>query len=95
MTKTDIITGGRARNKLLKNLGGIRAMTGLPAAVFIVDPSREQIAIREARRLGVPIVALCDTNCDPDDIDYPIPANDDAIRAIRLFARAQIGRAHV
>ncbi len=88
LTKKEIITYERARDKLLKNLGGIRDMSGLPAAVFVVDPSRERIAIREARRLKIPIVALCDTNCDPDDVDYPIPGNDDAIRAIRLFAAA-------
>ena len=88
LTKKEIIQFERERDKLLKNLGGIREMKGLPAAVFVVDPNREKIAIREARRLKIPIIGLCDTNCDPDDIDYPIPGNDDAIRAIRLFAAA-------
>jgi small subunit ribosomal protein S2 len=61
-------------------------MTRLPAAVFIVDPNKEEIAVKEARKLGIPVVAVVDTNCDPDGIDYIIPGNDDAIRAIRLFA---------
>lgn len=71
--------------KLNRMFGGVREMRELPDALFIVDPSREHIAVREARRLGIPIVAICDTNCDPDLIDYPIPANDDAIRSIRLI----------
>ena len=86
LTKKEIIMFERERDKLLKNLGGIRKMEKLPAAVFIVDPHREKIAIKEARRLKIPIIALCDTNCNPDEADYPIPGNDDAIRAIRLFA---------
>ena len=88
LSKKEIITFERERDKLMRNLGGIRDMKGLPAAIFIVDPNREQIAIREARRLGLPIVGLCDTNCDPEQVDYAIPGNDDAIRAIRLFAGA-------
>jgi small subunit ribosomal protein S2 len=88
LSKKEILSFEKERNKLLRNLGGVRDMTGLPGAVFIVDPSRERIALREALRLKIPIVALCDTNCDPDDIAYPIPANDDAIRAIKLFASA-------
>jgi small subunit ribosomal protein S2 len=79
----------RARDELTRLnrlLGGIRGMSELPGALFIIDPHRERIAIAEARRLGIPIVALCDTNCNPDEIDYPIPANDDAIRAIKLLA---------
>ena len=71
--------------KLRQNLGGIRGLRRLPDAVFIVDPKREQIAVKEASRLGVPIIAMVDTNCDPDPIDYVIPANDDAIRSIRLI----------
>ncbi len=67
-------------------LGGIRFMKGLPGAIFVVDPKKEYIAIREARKLNIPIVGIVDTNCDPDDIDYIIPGNDDAIRAIKLFA---------
>ncbi len=76
---------GKERVKLDNNLGGIRTMTRLPSAIFIVDPKNEAIAVREGRRLGIPIVAIVDTNCDPDDIDYIIPGNDDAIRAIRLI----------
>ncbi len=75
---------GKERGKLDNNLGGIRSMSGLPGAMFIVDPKNEAIAVREGRRLGIPIVAIVDTNCDPDEIDYIIPGNDDAIRAIRL-----------
>jgi small subunit ribosomal protein S2 len=76
---------GKERVKLDNNLGGIRSMNGLPGAMFIVDPKNEAIAVREGRRLGIPIVAVVDTNCDPDEIDYVIPGNDDAIRAIRLI----------
>ena len=71
---------------LEKNLGGIKDMGGLPAAVFIVDPRKEHNAVLEAKKLGIPVVAIVDTNCDPDDADYVIPGNDDAIRAIRLYA---------
>ncbi len=74
------------REKLLKNLGGIREMKKLPGALFIVDPRKERIAVQEARILGIPIVAIVDTNCDPDEIDYVIPGNDDAIRAVKLIA---------
>jgi small subunit ribosomal protein S2 len=76
---------GKARHKLDNNLGGIRTMNGLPGAMFVVDPKNEAIAVREAKRLNIPIIAIVDTNCDPDDIDYIIPGNDDAIRAIRLL----------
>jgi len=76
---------GKARIKLDSNLGGIRTMNGLPGALFVVDPKNEAIAVREGRRLNIPIVAIVDSNCDPDDIDYIIPGNDDAIRAIRLI----------
>jgi small subunit ribosomal protein S2 len=71
--------------KLDKNLGGIKNMDELPGAVFVVDPKKEHIAVQETRKLGIPLVAIADTNCDPDDIDYIIPGNDDAIRAIRLI----------
>ena len=71
--------------KLRQSLGGLRDMTQLPAALFIVDPKRESIAVQEARRLGIPIIAMTDTNCDPDLIDYVIPSNDDAIRSVRLI----------
>ncbi|HHE75457.1 MAG TPA: 30S ribosomal protein S2 [Desulfobacteraceae bacterium] len=77
---------GKERVKLDNTLGGIRNMTKLPGAMFIIDPKNEAIAVREGKRLGIPIVAIVDTNCDPDDIDYIIPGNDDAIRAIRLIS---------
>ena len=77
---------GKERQKLDSTLGGIRSMTKLPGVIFIVDPKNEAIAVREGRRLGIPIVAIVDTNCDPDEIDHAIPGNDDAIRAIRLIA---------
>ena len=75
----------KERVKLDNNLGGIRTMNGLPGAIFVVDPKNEAIAVREGRRLNIPIVAIVDSNCDPDEIDYIIPGNDDAIRAIRLL----------
>ena len=71
---------------LERNLGGIKEMQGLPAAIFIVDPRKEHNAVLEAKKLGIPVIAIVDTNCDPDDADYVIPGNDDAIRAIRLIA---------
>ncbi len=71
--------------KLEKNLGGIKEMKKLPGALFIVDPRKEHIAVSEARTLHIPIVAIIDTNCDPDEVDYPIPGNDDAIRAVKLI----------
>jgi len=77
---------GKERIKLDSNLGGIQSMNKLPGAIFVVDPKNEAIAIREGIRLNIPIVAVVDTNCDPDEIDYVIPGNDDAIRAIRLLA---------
>ncbi len=75
----------KERMKLDNNLGGIRNMNGLPGAIFVVDPRNEAIAVSEGRRLGIPIIAIVDTNCNPDEIDYIIPGNDDAIRAIRLI----------
>jgi small subunit ribosomal protein S2 len=86
LTKKETLQLERERAKLEKSLGGIKGMTRLPGAVFVIDPKKELIAVREARKLGVPVVAVVDTNCDPDEIDYVIPGNDDAIRAIRLFA---------
>ncbi|HKJ04816.1 MAG TPA: 30S ribosomal protein S2 [Geopsychrobacteraceae bacterium] len=86
MTKKEGLHLERERIKLEKNLGGIKNMTKQPGAIFIIDPKKEAIAVKEARRLGIPVVAVVDTNCDPDGIDYIIPGNDDAIRAIRLFA---------
>lgn len=72
-------------SKLERNLGGIRDMKSLPSAIFIVDPKREKIAVDEATRLGIPVIAMCDTNCDPDGLDFIIPGNDDAIRSIKLI----------
>jgi small subunit ribosomal protein S2 len=72
--------------KLERFLGGIKDMKGMPGAIFVVDPKKEKIAIKEARILGIPVVGIVDTNCDPDDVDYIIPANDDAIRAVKLIA---------
>ena len=74
--------------KLEKYLGGIKTMKKLPGALFVVDPRKEKIAVAEAKKLGIPIVAIVDTNCDPDDVDYVIPGNDDAIRAVKLIAGA-------
>ncbi|MBQ7034508.1 MAG: 30S ribosomal protein S2, partial [Clostridia bacterium] len=71
---------------LEKNYGGIKEMKKAPAALFVVDPKKEHIAIAEAKKLGIPVVAIVDTNCDPDEVDYPIPGNDDAIRAVKLIA---------
>ena len=85
-TKKEALQLEREREKLEKNLGGIKHMAKLPAAVFIIDPNKEAIAVKEANKLGIPVIAVVDTNCDPDNIDYIIPGNDDAIRAIRLFA---------
>ena len=85
LTKKEVLLFTRERVKLEKNLGGIKDMTKLPGAVFIIDVKKEHIAVAEARKLGIPIVAVVDTNCDPEAIDYPIPGNDDAIRAIRIF----------
>ena len=76
------------RDKLEANLGGIKDMRTLPGVLFVVDPKKEYIAVREARSLGIPIIGLVDTNCDPDDVDYVIPGNDDAIRAVKLIAGA-------
>jgi small subunit ribosomal protein S2 len=75
----------KERLRLVKFLDGIKDMKELPGLVFIVDPSEERTAVQEARKLGIPVVAICDTNCNPDEIDYPIPGNDDAIRAVKLF----------
>ncbi len=85
-TKKEALQLDREREKLEKNLGGIKHMSKLPGAVFVIDPKKEAIAVQEANKLGIPVVAVVDTNCDPDNIDYIIPGNDDAIRAIRLFA---------
>ncbi len=93
-TKKEILQLTRARNSLNKSLGGIKEMGGLPDLLFVIDTNKEEIAIAEAKRLSIPIVAIVDTNCDPDGIDFPIPGNDDAGRAITLYcdlvARAAI-----
>ena len=85
LPKKEVIMINREYRKLVRGLGGIRQMTDLPAIVYIVDTQKEQTALKEARKLGIPIVAIVDTNADPDEVDYPIPGNDDAIRAIKLL----------
>ncbi len=87
ITKKEALQLERERAKLEKSLGGIKGMNRLPGAIFVIDPKKENIAVKEARKLGIPVVAIVDTNCDPEEIDYIIPGNDDAIRAIRLFAQ--------
>jgi small subunit ribosomal protein S2 len=87
LTKKEISGLGKERAKLQKNLGGIKEMKDLPGILFIIDTRKEAIAVAEAQRQGIPIVAVVDTNCNPDGIDYPIPGNDDAIRAITLFTQ--------
>jgi small subunit ribosomal protein S2 len=86
LTKKEQMTLRREREKLLKSLGGIKGMTKLPGMMFVIDPHKEHIAVDEARKLEIPVVAVTDTNCNPDLIDHVIPGNDDAIRAIKLFA---------
>ncbi len=94
LTKKERLLLSRERDKLDKELGGIRDMGGLPDLIFIIDTNKEQLAIHEAKRLGIPVAAIVDTNCDPDGVNYPVPANDDAGRAIELYcdlvARAAI-----
>jgi len=86
LPKKEVIKLERERKHLQANLAGIKNMSRLPDAIFIIDSNKEQIAVREARKLGIPVVAVVDTNCDPSEVDYVIPGNDDALRAIRLFA---------
>ena len=86
LPKKEVIKLRHEIEKLEKFLGGIKDMEKLPGALFIVDPRKEKIAVAEARKLGIPIVAIVDTNCDPDEVDYVIPGNDDAIRAVKLIA---------
>ena len=86
LPKKEVIGLKKEMEKLEKNLGGIKDMTKLPGVLFIVDPKKERIAILEARKLHIPVVGLIDTNCNPEDVDYPIPGNDDAIRAVKLIA---------
>ena len=85
LPKKEVIKLMHEKEKLEKNLGGIRNMQDTPGAMFVVDPRKEHIAVAEAHALGIPVVAIVDTNCDPDEIDYPIPGNDDAIRAVKLI----------
>jgi small subunit ribosomal protein S2 len=85
LPKKEVIKLERERKHLQANLAGIKNMTRLPDAIFVIDSNKEQIAVREARKLGIPVVAVVDTNCDPSEVDYVIPGNDDALRAIRLF----------
>jgi small subunit ribosomal protein S2 len=88
LSKKERLSLERQRTKLKNSLGGIQDMTALPGVIFVIDPKKEHIAVKEARRLGIPIVAVCDTNCDPDGISFVIPGNDDALKAIKLFAAA-------
>jgi small subunit ribosomal protein S2 len=85
LTKKEMLGLKREKDKLEQSLGGIKGMKKLPDAIFVIDPKQEEIAIKEARKLGIPVIAVIDTNCDPDMVDYKVPGNDDAIRAIRLF----------
>ncbi|HEY6211841.1 MAG TPA: 30S ribosomal protein S2, partial [Vicinamibacterales bacterium] len=86
LSKKEIARNEKERRKLAKNLEGIRGMSRLPDAVFVVDTKKEKIAVDEARKLKIPVIGVVDTNCDPDEVDFVIPGNDDALRAIRLFA---------
>ncbi|MFR2533728.1 MAG: 30S ribosomal protein S2 [Clostridia bacterium] len=86
LPKKEVILLKKEMEKLEKNLGGIKDMTEIPGVIFVVDPKKERIAILEARKLNIPVVGLIDTNCNPDDVDYAIPGNDDAIRAVKLIA---------
>jgi small subunit ribosomal protein S2 len=87
MTKKELLQLKRERDKLDKTLGGIRDMSRVPSAIWVVDTKKEHIAVNEARKLGIPVVAILDTNCDPDEVTYPIPGNDDAIRSVALLTR--------
>jgi small subunit ribosomal protein S2 len=88
LTKKEALELHREIAKMEKNLGGIKHAKGLPAALYVIDPKKEHIAVKEANTLGIPVVGLCDTNCDPTGIDYVIPGNDDAIKSVRLFTAA-------
>ncbi|MFC3688320.1 30S ribosomal protein S2 [Aquipuribacter hungaricus] len=87
MTKKELLVLRRERDKLEKTLGGLRDMTKVPSAVWIVDTKKEHLAVSEAKKLGIPVIAILDTNCDPDEVDYKIPGNDDAIRSVALLTR--------
>ncbi len=88
LTKKEMLGLKREKEKLERSLGGIKGIRKLPEALFVIDPKLEEIAVREARKMGIPVVAIIDTDCDPDAVDYKVPGNDDAIRAIRLFCSA-------
>ena len=85
LPKKEVISLRKEMDKLQKNLGGIKEMKRIPDAIFVIDPKKEHICIQEAHALGIPLVGVCDTNCDPDELDYVIPGNDDAIRAVKLI----------
>lgn len=87
LTKKELLVLRREKDKLAKTLGGIRDMNKVPSAVWVIDTNKEHLAVDEARKLGIPVIAILDTNCDPDQVDYPIPGNDDAIRAVGLLTR--------
>jgi small subunit ribosomal protein S2 len=87
MTKKELLHLRREHDKLDRTLGGIRDMSRVPSAIWVVDTKKEHIAVNEARKLGIPVVAILDTNCDPDEVNYPIPGNDDAIRSVALLTR--------
>jgi small subunit ribosomal protein S2 len=87
MTKKELLHLRREHDKLDRTLGGIKDMTRVPSAIWVVDTKKEHIAVNEARKLGIPVVAILDTNCDPDEVNYPIPGNDDAIRSVALLTR--------
>lgn len=87
LTKKELLDFTRQHEKLVRNLGGIRDMKRLPGALFVIDTKEEETAVKEANKLGIPVVGIVDTNADPDSIDFPVPGNDDAIRSIQLFAR--------
>ena len=91
LPKKEILELEKERSRLERTLGGIKMMDRLPGIVFVVDPKKEKIAVKEARKIGIPSIGIVDTNCNPDDVDYVIPGNDDAIRAIRLFATEGCG----
>jgi small subunit ribosomal protein S2 len=85
LPKKEVIQLKKEMEKLQKNLGGIKEMKEIPDAIFVVDPKKERICVQEAHTLGIPLIGICDTNCDPEELDYVIPGNDDAIRAVKLI----------
>ena len=90
MTKKELLQLRRERDKLERSLGGIRDMARVPSAIWVVDTKKEHIAVSEARKLGIPVIAILDTNCDPDEVTYPIPGNDDAIRSVALDRKSVV-----